>query len=149
MSALAHIATAELEMLVKVLATELENREPMTPDTYTVSNKLTVAYNGTVTKNSEEEYTPTVKIAHKAAMALLVRYCGVTGDAALHALERAMRDSLAADEKSEDYIIALADLKKAEKKVLASLAKLPKAKRQGKTIIKVGDVTVSTDSDEE
>lgn len=126
-----------LRAMAKALDTEIKKRDDLVTGTYDVAETVTLNVQGTVSKFPDEEYTPTVKIAHKVAMALLVRHCGITGQAALNALERAIKESIEVDDKSETYIAAMADLTVAETKVQNMLNELPKATRAGKTTIKV------------
>ena len=132
-----NLSTQVLRALSKALEVELKSREELTPGSYSVDETLSMTVKGKVDKLEDESYTPTIKIAHKAALALLVRNCGITGQAALNALECAMTQALEVDEQSETYIQAIADLERAEEKVKVTLGKLPKAKRTGKTKIVV------------
>lgn len=129
------ISTETLRVLQKALDAEVKKRDDLNPGTYTVGETLTMSVSGTVVKNDAEWVTPTVHIAHKVAMALLVRHCGITGKYAVAALESAMRSALEADKKSEEYIAAMNDIEAAEAMIEASLASLPKVQRAGKTLI--------------
>jgi hypothetical protein len=131
------LSTTTLAALNKAIETELKTRDALNTGKYDVAESVSFNVAGTVTKSADEEYTPTIKIAHKVAMALLVRHCGCTGPAALKALETAMTEAVNVNVESEEYIAAMADLELAEEKVQTMLGKLPKATRTGKTTIKV------------
>ena len=132
-----NISTQTLLALSKAIESEVKTRQAVMPGNYNINDTVSLCVNGTLTKCEDEVYTPTIKIAHKVAMALLVRHCGITGKAALTALENAMKMALEADDKSEEYISAMADIESAENRLKESLEALPKAVRSGKTLIKV------------
>ena len=131
------INTAALVAAQKAIATELKSRADMEPDTYIVTDTLTLDLKGSIVVNPEEKYTPTISIPLKVTLALFVRYSGITGAAALSALEKAMAEALTLGDKAEESVRELADIAQAEKKVKAMLGELPKDTRKGKTIVKV------------
>jgi len=131
------INTTTLVSLVKALETELKSREDLAPGIHTVSDSVNLELRGSVEVNESETYTPTISIPLKVTMALFVRYSGITGAAALNALEKAMSEALTLDKKAQKLISELAVLDQAEEKVTAMLGELPKAERKGKTFVKV------------
>ena len=96
---------------------------------------------GMVRQGEASQYIPTTSIPIKMALALFVRYCGVTRDAALAALVQAMREALATGEKGADTIAEVALLDEAEAKVVAAIGQLPKKTRSGQVTL-VGDLIV-------
>jgi hypothetical protein len=131
------INTATLVSLAKALDTELKSREDLAPGIHAVSDSVNLTLSGSVEVNEPETYTPTINIPLKVTMALFVRYSGITGAAALKALEKAMSEALTLDKKAVKLISELAVLEQAEEKVTAMLGELPKAERKGKTFVKV------------
>ena len=93
---------------------------------------VTVNLKGTIRKGEDSEFTPTASIPTKKAFALFVQHCGITRDAALNALQKAMTE--AADEgiNAED---AIASVDEMEAKVKDMLDKLPKKTASGKTTV--------------
>lgn len=55
---------------------------------------FTVRVRGTMDVGADTEKTPTVSIPMKETLALFIRYCGITREAAMGILERAMNDAL-------------------------------------------------------
>lgn len=53
-----------------------------------------VRVRGTMNVGEDTEKTPTVSIPMKETLALFIRYCGITREAAMAILERAMTDAL-------------------------------------------------------
>ena len=83
-----------------------------------------------VRKGEDYERTPTASIPTKKTLALFVRYCGITRDAALKMLERAMTDAI-----NEQVTADFGDLDTAEMKVVKALGNLPKVKVAGATTV--------------
>lgn len=122
-------------------------RAKLEPGTHEVDFLARV--HGTLTVNEDEEYTPTTSVPIKATIALFLRYCGVTRDAALAHLERAMVDALraaetenglpattedaVASEISEDAEVINEMMERVNKMARA----LPKQKRAGKVLAKL------------
>ena len=131
------INTPALVAAHKALATEIKSRADMEPDTYIVADTLTLDLKGSIVVNPEEKYTPTISIPLKVTLALFVRYSGITGAAALNALEKAMKEALTLGDKAEESVREIADITQAEKKIKKMLAELPKETRKGKTLIEV------------
>lgn len=134
---LENIDTLTLRALSKALADELKGRDELTVGVHTVDENVNLHVSANITKGEDETYTPTIKISHKVAMALLVQKCGFVGKGAINALQAAMTEAMNADDKSESYIRAMSDIQAAEKQLATMLGKLPKATRTGKAIIKV------------
>lgn len=81
-----------------------------------------------------EEYTPTAHVPIKTALALFVRYSGITAPHALKLLERSMMLAVILGEKGETMLKDFADLEKYEEQVSAMFQNLPKAQRNGKVL---------------
>lgn len=62
---------------------------------------FTVRVKGYLDIFEDTEKTPTVSIPMKETLALFIRYCGVTREAAMGLLQRAMTDALAVKESGE------------------------------------------------
>ena len=141
MTALTAIELTALSATVAKLAKDA--RSDIEPGDYTVGREVTLRVDGTVKVSADEDYTPTVAIPLKATMALFMRYAGVTGPAAMDALERAMTEALSlsaltgkAKKDAETAIHELADLSAAEAKVRKGLDALPTKTRMGKVAVK-------------
>lgn len=103
-------------------------RDELPTGEHEIDATVTLHVSGTVDVGEDVYYRPTASIPLKKALALFVRYSGVTGPAAMDALVRAMRDAVYTPEEALDE---LADLEHAEKQVLAGLERLPPALRRG------------------
>jgi hypothetical protein len=136
-----NLNTLTLRTLAKAIETELKSRTDIQPGTYKVNEELNISLAASIVQNGEEEYTPTISIPTKVTLALFVRYSGITGDAALSALQRAMTEAVKIGEKAEESVSELADIKAAEKKVKKMLGELPKDKRKGKCLIDVASAS--------
>jgi hypothetical protein len=132
-----NISITALYALKKVVDGEIKKRERITTGDHVVSDTVRISLKGTVKVCPDEEYTPTISIPHKTALALFLRYCGVTGEHALNALQRAMSDAIKLDKDAAKSLAEVAMLDEAEARVTAMLGSLPKDKRDGKVIAKV------------
>jgi hypothetical protein len=119
-------------------------RGELTPGDHTVEGTVTLDYTGTVNILEDETYTPTIAIPFKTVLALFVRYAGVTREAAMEGLVKAMTEALETEKltgkkkkEAVEAIRELADLDEAEEKVRAGLDELPKGTRNGKVTVKV------------
>lgn len=92
---------------------------------------VTIHVTAHVRKGDDYERTPTASIPTKKTLALFVRYSGVTRDAALNALEKAMTDALDSGIEAD-----FGDLDAAETKVIKALGEMPKVKVSGATTVK-------------
>jgi hypothetical protein len=110
---------------------EARARLQVAPGEYAVDDTVTLHVQGTLSVGDTVLYKPTVKIPWKQALALFVRYSGVTREAALVALVRAMTEALTTDTEAEDLVAALADLEEAEEQVADALDALPVQPRLG------------------
>jgi hypothetical protein len=106
-------------------------RSDVKPGVYVLEDMVTLLVKGTLTVGAETEYQPTTSIPWKKTLALFVRYSGITREAALSALVRAMREALDSGEEASDLVSALADLDDAEVQVQKSLDQLPAQNRLG------------------
>ena len=100
-------------------------RDKLTPGTYSVETVVKVS--GTLTVAPDTERVPTVSIPLLPALALALRYAGVTGNAARDAILRGVREALengqaAADLLPEGLESEVAALKKS---IAAELPKTP------------------------
>jgi hypothetical protein len=121
-----------------------KDRGSLKPGEYKVKGTVTLAYDGKVKVSEDESYIPTVSIPLKTALALFLRYSGVTGPAARDALIKAMTEALEIEKLSGkekkaaiEAIREVADLDAAEKAVRAGLDELPLATRDGKVTANV------------
>jgi len=121
---------------------------------HSVHAEVTLAIDGSVTVSEDEVYTPTTSIPLKLALALTLRYAGVTGPYAMAALVRAMTEAIAIDaltgkakKSAEAAIGELADLDAAEAMVIAGLAEMPKKSRLGKVKVAAKVELVSASGD--
>jgi hypothetical protein len=146
---------AVLAALANVLSKDIKKvRDELKPGEYSLDAEVTLAVKGTVEVLEDEEYTPTAKIPHKLAMALFVRYAGVTGPLAMDALVKAMTEAMAiealegkAKKAALKAIGEVADLDAAEKVVIKGLGELPKESRNGKVNVSAKVSVVAAGSD--
>lgn len=138
------IETLALAKAVKDAAAK-KAREELAVGKHSVD--FTVRVSGELTVGEDESYTPTVKVPFKAALALFVRYSGVTGDAALNALVKAFTEAVEADGDTVAALEASADLVAAEARLNAALGELPKATRKGKVLTKLVVEAVEDDAE--
>lgn len=141
-------------LIITALGKALENqakglRALLTPGEHTVAGRVILDYEGKVQVGDDEQYIPTVAIPLKVAMALFLRYAGVTGPHAQKALMRAMKEALEieamglADKKSAyDAIKELSELDDAEQEIRKGLDALPPKVRRGKVGVKMSVVEV-------
>lgn len=119
-------------------------RDDLAVGEHVIEGDITLSYNGVVKVCEDESYTPTTAIPLKTALALFLRYSGVTGPAANTALIKAMTEALEierltgkAKKDAVEAIREVADLDAAEEAVRQGLAELPEATRKGKVNAKV------------
>jgi len=124
-----HTTTLALAKLITELAKDSRNK--VQPGSYTMDETVTLRVVGTLSVLSDTEYTPTTSIPWKTALALFVRYAGITREAALEALVKAMTEAIKSGDGAEDVLAAMVDLEAAETQVQASLDKLPLEPRKG------------------
>lgn len=99
-------------------------RESLAVGDYPVDAMVHVV--GYVRVGDDYETTPTTSVPLKETLALFVKYCGVTRNAALAALENAMRDAIEATGKGKGALLEMMpELNKIMAQVEATLAKLP------------------------
>jgi hypothetical protein len=123
-----------LSKAIEKLAKTEEAREGVRPGAYEIDTQVVVSLKGSIKVGEEVEYTPTSSIPYKTAFALFLRYSGVTRDAGMQALVKAMTDAIqlgAEGEGSQELVAAMADLAEAEKTVQDGLDKLPKKVKAG------------------
>lgn len=116
--------------------TKKERDDLVAGQEYNFDQVVSLRVAGRLRVGEDHDHTPTAEIPLKATLALFVRYCGVTGDAALAALERAMTEAVALSKDAASSLREVADLDAAEGRVLATLAKLPKVPRKGAVTVK-------------
>ena len=149
MTATMNLTAATLTALAKTFADEAKKaRKSLAPGEYAADATVTVEVSGTVSVSEDETYTPTTSVPVKAALALFMRYSGVTGPAAMDALTRAMTEAVAMGAKGAETIPEVADIEAAEAKVIAGLKALPPKSRAGKVRVKatLAEVTPVTES---
>jgi len=123
-----------LAKAIEKLAKTEEAREGCAPGAYQIDQEVVVHLSGSIKIGEDSEYTPTTSIPYKTAMALFVRYSGITGPAAMTALTRAMTEAIqlgAEGAESAEMVAAIADIEAAENVVQAGLDKLPKKTKAG------------------
>jgi len=91
---------------------------------------------GLLRQGEPTEFVPTVAIPHKRAMAFLIQFAGLAGEAAIRALAHAMRQALDAEAP-----VDLSVVEAAERTVAEAVGSLPKQARAGRLSV-VGDLTV-------
>ena len=130
--------------LAKLLTKEASNkRSALAPGEYALSDTVVLDITGTLKVSEDHEYQPTTSIPLKVALALFLRYSGATGQNAMNALVRAMREALEiermpnAEKKSAiEAIRELAELDEAERSVREGLEQLPLRPRKGGVFVK-------------
>ena len=123
-----------LSKAIEKLAKTEAAREGCAPGAYQIDQEVVVHLSGSIKIGDDSEYTPTTSIPYKTAMALFLRYSGITGPAAMTALVKAMTDAIqlgAEGEESVEMVAGIADLAEAEATVQAGLNKLPKKTKLG------------------
>lgn len=112
-------------------------RKDVAAGKYPIDTVVSLHLSGLVTVEPDGTYSPTTSIPWKTALALFVRYSGVTREHALQALTLAMREALDKDEEAEELISAFADLDEAAERVQEALGELPEQPRKGAVRVKV------------
>lgn len=107
-------------------------RKDVAAGKYPIDTVVSLHLSGMVTVEPDGKYTPTTSIPWKTALALFVRYSGITREHALQTLTLAMREALTSDEEAEELISAFADLDEAAERVQEALSELPEQPRKGK-----------------
>jgi hypothetical protein len=134
-----------LTALGKALEKEAkEVRGELKPGDHVVEGEVTLCYTGTVNILEDETYTPTIAVPFKTALALFVRYAGITREAAMEGLVKAMKEAMETEKltgkkkkEAVEAIRELADLAEAEERVREGLAELPKETRNGKVTVRM------------
>ncbi|MBD3262025.1 MAG: hypothetical protein GF334_10245 [Candidatus Altiarchaeales archaeon] len=138
------INATTLTALAKTLDKQAkEARDSLEPGEYPISGQVTLNVDGVVKVFENHKYRPTTSIPLKTALALFFRYTGMTGQNAMNALVRAMKEALEIEalpnkekKTAKEAIRELADLDKAEATVRAGLTQLPLQDRRGKVMVK-------------
>jgi hypothetical protein len=120
----------------KLIKTEAA-RDALTVGKHQIDETLTLHVQGTITVGEDFEWVPTVSIPYKTAFALFVRYSGVTREAAMDAVTKAMKEALTTEAEAKELMEDMAVLDKAEKIVQAGLEALPKQPKKGAVTAKV------------
>ena len=137
MTSLDNIDPATLATIAKAIKVSLAGRRPDVGK-HEVNETLTLRVSGQVTRAADGERTPTSDIPLKATLALFMRYSGVTGPAALAALERAMREAIEDGEQGASAISEIHEIDSAMDRVKATLAALPKVPKKGAVTVRKG-----------
>jgi hypothetical protein len=96
-----------------------------------------VRVRGTVKVGKDYTTVPTVSIPLKETLALFIRYCGCTREAALDALHRAASEAIAATGKAQGSLEdALPFVEEGLKRVQEELDELPRQPRKGAVNVK-------------
>ncbi len=127
--------------------TAKSDRDSLPVGRHALDETVTLRVTGSVLVSEDTEYTPTASIPLKAALALFVRYSGVTGQAAMDALTRAMTEALETGTNAAQNMREMAILDAAEATVRAGLTDLPKAPRKGPVTVQVAVSQVGAGSD--
>lgn len=120
-----------LERVSKQAAKAAKAREEVAAGNYQFNTVLTFNLKGELRVAEDFEWTPTVSIPIKKTLALFMRYCGATREAAMAGLMQAMKEAHELEVKGEECIAELADLEKAEQQVIENLDQLPKELKKG------------------
>jgi hypothetical protein len=126
-----NIAKLALGRVIKEQIKPGDIREAVQPGNYLIDTEISLHLVGNLKIGEDSMYTPTTSIPWKETLALFVRHCGITREAALNTLQKAMTEALAEDTSAEDLLASMADLKDAETKVQKTLEKLPKQIKKG------------------
>lgn len=151
---MSELSTAVVAALADLIGKQAKaGRKDLPVGEHKVDAEVTLALSGMVNVLEDEVYVPTVKIPHKLAMALFLRYAGVTGPVAMAALVRAMTEALAVDalegkakKAAVEAIREVADLDAAEGVVAKALGELPKESRRGKVLVTAKLAVVAGDA---
>jgi hypothetical protein len=129
-------------------AEKKEHRDFLKPGTYNVD--FTVHVSGKVSIGKDAEKTPTVSIPLKETLALFIQYSGVTRDAAIDVLRRAMTDALKNDTKGRGAIAELDIVNPVFEEVVENFLKeLPKVPQKGPVDCKRLQVEVTDEKKED
>jgi len=117
-----------------------EARDSLTTGDHDLDETVTLHIGGTVSVSDGESYIPTVSIPLKEALALTLQFAGITREAAIDALTRAMTEALRIKAlKGKDAKVAKAQIEAqmsmvedAEALVREGLDSLPPQTRKGK-----------------
>lgn len=127
------------------------SRPDLSAGEHEVDSIVTLHVTGKMKVGADETYTPTANIPIKIALALFLRYAGVTGPAAMEALVKAMNEAREIgelpDKEKKTKLAAIreiADLNAAEARVNEMVGKLDDAVRVGKVTGKVAVEEVSS-----
>ena len=91
---------------------------------------------GMLRKGEASEFIPTVAIPHKRALAFVIQFAGLGGEAAIKALAHAMRQAL-----DDEAPVDLSVVEQAERVVAEAVGSLPKQRRDGRLSL-IGDLVV-------
>lgn len=134
-----------LTALAKNLEKLADNKRPeLSVGKYEVNATVTLSVQGTVIVSEDHDYRPTTSIPYKTAMALFIRYAGITGQSAMNALTRAMSEALTLGKNAENELSELADLEAAEAVVSSGLTAMPLKTRLGAVKVKASIAEVIT-----
>jgi hypothetical protein len=129
-----------LSKAIEKLAKDQDAREAVKPGAYNLDQEVVVHLKGSLKVGEDSEYIPTTSIPYKTAFALFLRYSGVTREAGMQALVKAMTEAIklgVEGVESQELVAAMADLAEAEKTVQAGLDALPKKTKLGAVTTKL------------
>ena len=130
---LTDLETLAIAKAVKEAACK-DARGKVRPGKYAVD--VSVKVTGSVNVGDNYPSVPTASIPIIRSLALVLKYAGVTRDAALNMLEKAMREAVAGETSAND-LLAEADIAAVEERVRATLATLPSIPCKGKVTTKL------------
>lgn len=131
------MSNANLNVIATALAKRLKP-DALPSGEYNLDGlKVLVSFSGKMVKGEAEERTPTTNIPHIAVLALFAQKTGIMQEHCFRLLEEAMTEAVTLGKKGEETIKPFVkDYEKAEEKVRATLAALPKVKVEGKVLTK-------------
>jgi len=131
-----HAVLIALENQIKKQITKTKAKDLIKPGNYQINRTIVFQVKGNVRKGEETEFTPTVAIPIKAAMALLLEKSGITREHSSRLLVEAMTEAINLGKQGEDFVKEKINvIEEAEKKVKETIDALPKAKKKGITTV--------------
>jgi hypothetical protein len=124
------------DAIIVALLKSLKSPE-LKPGEYQVDDVVTLHIKGSITKDNEELYTPTVQVPQKLLMACLLERLGAIRECTMDVITQAMSDAIMLNESGSTHLgHFLKDYDDAMDRVQDVLGNLPKKTRSGKTKVK-------------
>lgn len=92
---------------------------------------VTIRVTGTISVGADYTTTPTVSVPLKETLALFIAYCGITREAAINLMTRAMTDAISQTGKGKGALAGVDQVEQTIERVEATMASLPKQPRKG------------------